>query len=182
MIAKGIDFPDVTLVGVVDADTALHLPDFRAAERTFQLLTQVAGRAGRGPRGGRVIVQTRQPGHHALVHAAQHDAEGFLVEELALRNSPPYPPAIGLVNLVVSGLDEPAVGRVAAEIAEWAAALAERHQLELHGAGPRSLSAGADQGPLALARGAQGGGQRAGAGRAVRHLATPLVGGAAGDD
>src|SRR4030095_5088164 len=66
MIAKGLDFPNVTLVGVVDADTGLHLPDFRAAERTFQLLAQVAGRAGRGPKGGRVVVQTRHPTHHAL--------------------------------------------------------------------------------------------------------------------
>ncbi len=78
MIAKGLDFPNVTLVGVVDADTGLYLPDFRSAERTFQLLAQVAGRAGRGPKGGRVLVQTRHPAHHALVWAAQHDTEGFL--------------------------------------------------------------------------------------------------------
>jgi primosomal protein N' (replication factor Y) len=126
----------VTLVGVVDADTALHLPDFRSAERTFQLIAQVAGRAGRGPRGGRVIVQTRQPAHHALLHAAEHDAEGFLGEELSLRHSPAYPPATGLVNLVISGKDEPAVGRVAAETAEWAAALADRHGLDLVVLGP----------------------------------------------
>ena len=78
MIAKGLDFPNVTLVGVVDADTGLYLPDFRAAERTFQLLAQVAGRAGRGPKGGRVLVQTRHPTHHALVWSARHDTEGFL--------------------------------------------------------------------------------------------------------
>ena len=136
MIAKGLDFPSVTLVGVVDADTALHLPDFRSSERTFQLIAQVAGRAGRGPAGGRVVVQTRQPTHHALARAARHDAEGFLGEELALRASPAYPPATGLVNLVVSGRDETAVGRVAAETAEWAAALAERHGLELTVLGP----------------------------------------------
>jgi primosomal protein N' (replication factor Y) len=136
MIAKGLDFPTVTLVGVVDADTALHLPDFRSAERTFQLIAQVAGRAGRGPLGGRVVVQTRQPAHHALLRAAEHDAERFLGEELALRKAPAYPPAIGLVNLVVSGLDEPSVGRVAAETAEWAAGLAERHQLDLTVLGP----------------------------------------------
>ncbi|HEU5040648.1 MAG TPA: primosomal protein N', partial [Gemmatimonadales bacterium] len=75
MIAKGLDFPNVTLVGVVDADVGLYLPDFRSAERTFQLLAQVAGRAGRGPKGGRVLVQTRHPQHHALVCAAAHDAE-----------------------------------------------------------------------------------------------------------
>jgi primosomal protein N' (replication factor Y) len=136
MIAKGLDFPNVTLVGVVDADTALHLPDFRSAERTFQLIAQVAGRAGRGAQGGTVIVQTRQPTHHALLRAAEHDAEGFLGEELSLRRSPAYPPAIGLVNLVVSGKDEPAVGRVAAETAEWAAALADRHGLDLTVLGP----------------------------------------------
>ena len=91
MIAKGLDFPNVTLVGVVDADTGLYLPDFRSAERTFQLLAQVAGRAGRGPKGGRVLVQTRHPQHHALIRAAQHDAQGFLDEERALREVPPIP-------------------------------------------------------------------------------------------
>ena len=101
----------MTLVGVVDADTGLYLPDFRSAERTFQLLAQVAGRAGRGPKGGRVLVQTRHPAHHALVWAAQHDAEGFLREERALRESPPYPPATALVNLLVSGTDERGGGR-----------------------------------------------------------------------
>ena len=77
MIAKGLDFPNVTVVGVVDADVALNLPDFRSSERTFQLLTQVAGRAGRGPKGGRVLVQTRQPSHPAIGHAAKHDVAAF---------------------------------------------------------------------------------------------------------
>src|SRR5437763_9793073 len=72
MIAKGLDFPNVTVVGVVDADTGLHLPDFRAGERTFQLVAQVAGRAGRGPKGGRVYVQTRAPDHHAFRAGAAH--------------------------------------------------------------------------------------------------------------
>jgi primosomal protein N' (replication factor Y) len=136
MIAKGLDFPNVTLVGVVDADTGLYLPDFRSAERTFQLLAQVAGRAGRGPKGGRVLVQTRHPDHHALVWAARHDTEGFLREEARLREFPPYPPVTSLVNLVVSGVDEGAVGRRAAEVAEWCLSLAEKHALALEVLGP----------------------------------------------
>jgi primosomal protein N' (replication factor Y) len=136
MIAKGIDLPEVTLAGVVDADLALHLTDFRAAERTFQLMTQVAGRAGRGERAGRVIVQTRQPQHHALVRAAGHDVAGFLVDEMATRKDPPYPPHLALANLVVSGLEEGAVTRRAAALADWCQALAERHRLELSVLGP----------------------------------------------
>jgi primosomal protein N' (replication factor Y) len=136
MIAKGLDFPNVTLVGVVDADTGLYLPDFRSAERTFQLLAQVAGRAGRGPKGGRVLVQTRHPTHHALVRAAHHDTEGFLREERALREEPAYPPAIQLVNLVVSGAAEGEVGQRAADVAEWCVALAEKHTLPMEVLGP----------------------------------------------
>jgi primosomal protein N' (replication factor Y) len=136
MIAKGIDLPEVTLVGVVDADLALHLPDFRAAERTFQLMTQVAGRAGRGVRAGQVVVQTRQPSHHALVRAASHDVLGFLSDELAARQAPPYPPYLSLVNLVVSGPEEAAVSRRSAALADWCHALAERHQLDLGVLGP----------------------------------------------
>lgn len=119
MIAKGIDFPDVTVVGVVDADTALHLPDFRAAERTFQLIAQVAGRAGRGPKGGKVLVQTRQPEHPALQFAARHDAEGFLAHERAQRESPAYPPLTGLVRVVISGEDPARVEERAAAFATW---------------------------------------------------------------
>ena len=136
MIAKGLDFPNVTLVGVVDADTGLYLPDFRAAERTFQLLAQVAGRAGRGPKGGRVIIQTRHPQHHALVWAARHDVEGFLREELELRRAPPYPPEVHLVNLVVSGEDEPLTANRTAELADWCNALVARHALQVMVLGP----------------------------------------------
>lgn len=119
MIAKGIDFPNVTLVGVIDADLALHLPDFRASERTFQLVAQVAGRAGRGPKGGRVMVQSRQPEHPALVRAAAHDAEGFLADELVLRQSPAYPPCTALARVVVTGADQQAVMTRAIEFGEW---------------------------------------------------------------
>jgi primosomal protein N' (replication factor Y) len=136
MIAKGLDFPNVTLVGVVDADTGLYLPDFRSAERTFQLLAQVAGRAGRGPKGGRVLVQTRHPTHHALVFAAQHDTEGFLQQERELRESPPYPPLISLVNLLLSGPNEGEVSRQAAAVADWCTALIERYELPISVLGP----------------------------------------------
>jgi primosomal protein N' (replication factor Y) len=119
MIAKGLDFPGVTLVGVVDADTGLHLPDFRSAERTFQLIAQVAGRAGRGPKGGRVLVQTRTPDHYALTAAAAHDYEGFAARELAVRETPPYPPHVGLVNVVVSGLKEVETAEAATGVSEW---------------------------------------------------------------
>ena len=136
MIAKGLDFPNVTLVGVVDADTGLHLPDFRSAERTFQLMAQVAGRAGRGPKGGKVLVQTRSPGHHAIRHAATHDVEGFLAEELELRKSPAYPPFVALANLLVSGPDEPAVSAESAEVGDWCRGLVAKHDLPLAVLGP----------------------------------------------
>lgn len=119
MIAKGIDFPRVTAVGVVDADLALHLPDFRASERTFQLVAQVAGRTGRGPLGGRVVVQTRQPDHPALRAAVRHDAEGFLAHELEERRTPAYPPHVELVRVVASHPDEDqAIARITA-LADW---------------------------------------------------------------
>ena len=92
MIAKGLDFPNVTLVGVINADTALHLPDFRAAERTFQLVTQVAGRTGRGPKGGRVLVQTFSPDHPAIQAAVRHDYAAFAAGELPMRRMLRYPP------------------------------------------------------------------------------------------
>ncbi|HWA41413.1 MAG TPA: primosomal protein N', partial [Gemmatimonadales bacterium] len=143
MIAKGLDFPNVTLVGVVDADTGLHLPDFRAAERTFQLLAQVAGRAGRGPKGGKVLVQTRNPEHHAIRHASRHDLTGFLAEELKLREAPTYPPHVALANLLVTGASETAVSAAALRLADWCHALVERTKLQLDILGPA---------PAALAR------------------------------
>jgi len=119
MIAKGLDFPNVTLVGVIDADVGINLPDFRASERAFQLLSQVAGRAGRGPKGGEVFIQTRVPTHHAVRHAATHDYAAFVAEELPARESPPYPPTLRLAHIVVSGLDEPAVAAFSQEVADW---------------------------------------------------------------
>jgi primosomal protein N' (replication factor Y) len=121
MIAKGLDFPNVTVVGVVDADTGLHFPDFRAAERTFQLVAQVAGRAGRGPKGGRVYVQTRSPDHHAIRAAAAHSVGAFAEAELPLRTppSPPYPPGVGLVRFVASGRDQARTAAIAERVAAW---------------------------------------------------------------
>src|SRR6185436_11436139 len=98
MIAKGLDVPDVTLVGVVSADTAFHIPDFRSSERTFQLITQVAGRTGRGEKGGRVVVQTFYPKHDAIRMAATYDFEGFVQKELDLRRELGYPPFVSLVR------------------------------------------------------------------------------------
>ncbi len=109
MIAKGLDFPAVTLVGVVNADTALHLPDFRAAERTFQLVAQVAGRTGRGDRPGRVLVQTYCPEAPAIVRAAAHDYHGFAADELPRRRSSGLPPFGRMARLVARGPDAAAV-------------------------------------------------------------------------
>jgi primosomal protein N' (replication factor Y) (superfamily II helicase) len=103
MIAKGLDFPNVTLVGVINADSALHFPDFRAAERTFQLVTQVAGRTGRGDRGGRVLVQTFSPEHPAIQAAIRHDYEAFAAQELPVRRQFQYPPAASMVRIIVRG-------------------------------------------------------------------------------
>jgi primosomal protein N' (replication factor Y) len=106
MIAKGLDFPNVTLVGVVNADTALHLPDFRASERTFHLITQVAGRTGRGERGGRVIIQTFSPDHPAILAAAKHDYNRFVQQELPIRKSLGYPPYSQMIRIVIRGEHE----------------------------------------------------------------------------
>ena len=102
MVAKGLDFPYVTLVGVIAADTSLNLPDFRAAERTFQLLTQVAGRAGRHQLPGEVVVQTYSPEHYAITTAQKHDYSAFVEEELKHRGVMGYPPYCRLVLVTMS--------------------------------------------------------------------------------
>jgi len=128
MIAKGLDFPNVTVVGVVDADTGLHFPDFRAGERTFQLVAQVAGRAGRGARGGRVFVQTRAPDHHAIRAAAAHSVSQFAAAELPLRSppNPPYPPRTGLVRFVIATDDHARTADLAERVATWLRRAGER--------------------------------------------------------
>lgn len=136
MIAKGLDLPGVTLVGVINADVSLNLPDFRASEKTFQLISQVAGRAGRGPRPGSVIVQTYRPEHFALQAARGHDFRAFADEELRDREEPGYPPLRRLANVVVSGRDEVAVADAALELATWTRALVEDRGLALDVVGP----------------------------------------------
>ncbi|HOQ99655.1 MAG TPA: primosomal protein N' [Anaerolineae bacterium] len=117
MIAKGLDLPLVTVVGVISADTGLNLPDLRAAERTFQLLTQVAGRAGRSPLGGRVVVQTYTPDHYAVRAAARHDYAAFLARELAFRREHGYPPFGRLVRLTCADEDPARARQMAKDLA-----------------------------------------------------------------
>lgn len=106
MVAKGLDFPEVSLVGIVDADGLLNLPDFRAAERGFQLMVQAAGRAGRGAIAGKVLVQTCNPDHYAVQNAAVQDLPGFFKEEMVWRQALNYPPYTHLLRVIVSALDE----------------------------------------------------------------------------
>ncbi|NQO46627.1 primosomal protein N' [Streptococcus suis] len=115
MIAKGLDFPNVTLVGVLNADTALNLPDFRSSERTFQLLTQVAGRAGRADKEGEVIIQTYNPNHYAIAFAKNQDYEGFYQYEMSIRKSLGYPPYYFTVGLTFSHKSEDLVIKKAYE-------------------------------------------------------------------
>ncbi len=121
MIAKGHHFPNVTLVGIVWADAGLNVPDFRAAERTFQLLTQVTGRAGRGGRPGRVVVQTHQPEHYSIALARLHDYGAIYEKEVSLRKELGFPPFGRMINLRISGPDEEAVRGAALSLARCAA-------------------------------------------------------------
>ncbi len=146
MIAKGLDFPNVTLVGVINADTALHLPDFRAAERTFQLVTQVAGRTGRGEKGGRVLVQTFSPEHPAIQAAQKHDYQAFADVELPQRRETLYPPFASMVRLVVRG-------PVASAANAFAELVAERVQSEATQAGLTARVLGPAPAPIAKLRG-----------------------------
>lgn len=117
MIAKGLDFPNVTLVGILLADTTINLPDFRASERTFQLVTQVAGRSGRGDDVGKVILQTYQPSHYAIQAASQHDYKRFYEDEIKIRNTFQYPPYSRLIQIIFSGDDAVSVKDTAAKVA-----------------------------------------------------------------
>ncbi|MFA5867751.1 MAG: primosomal protein N' [Actinomycetota bacterium] len=144
MIAKGLDFPDVTLVGVVNADTALNLPDFRAGERTFQLMMQVGGRAGRGSRPGRVLVQTYNPENYAVKALVAGDYDAFYETEVTLRDALDYPPFSELINIGLSGAAETAVEetaeRIAADLREAAEANAVTGIREILGPAPAPIS------------------------------------------
>ncbi|MDP2401089.1 MAG: helicase-related protein, partial [Actinomycetota bacterium] len=118
MVAKGLDYPEVTLVGVLNADTTLHLPDFRASERTYQMLAQVAGRAGRGPAGGNVVIQTYWPDHPAIRAVAGSNPAGFLETESATRRELGFPPYGRIANIVFAGPDEDSVRAASGRAAE----------------------------------------------------------------
>lgn len=146
MIAKGLDFPNVTLVGVINADTALHFPDFRAAERTFQLVTQVAGRTGRGEKGGRVLVQTFSPEHPALQAALRHDYKTFAEQELPTRQEYGYPPFHKMFRVVVRGPTESTTEQFTEHIADLLRAAAASRGVDVRVLGPASA-------PIAKLRG-----------------------------
>ncbi|HEY7456762.1 MAG TPA: helicase-related protein, partial [Solirubrobacterales bacterium] len=118
MVAKGHDFPEVTLSAILDADATLRFPDFRAGERTFAMVAQLAGRSGRGERGGEVIVQTLAPEAPSIAHAARHDSAGFLAEEIERRRGLRYPPFSHLVRIVLRSGSEPAADAAARKLAD----------------------------------------------------------------
>ncbi len=146
MITKGHDFPFITLVGVISADTSLNMPDFRAAEKTFQILTQVAGRGGRGDAAGRVMIQTFNPQHYVLQHTRTHDYKAFYEEEIAFRKSLQYPPFGHIINLRLSSVKKDALMETAQEIGKQARRLATRY-------GNAAEIIGPSESPLAKIRG-----------------------------
>ena len=143
MIAKGLDFPNVTLVGIVSADTTLYLKDFRSAERTFQLIPQVAGRTGRGPKGGRVIVQTVNPSHYSIMAGSKHDYEGFARQELLYRNELNYPPFRSIIRILASGKVQDGIKQVidkaTQQINKDLKGLIDTGELELLGPAPAPI-------------------------------------------
>ena len=139
MIAKGLDFPQVTLVGIISADTALNLPDFRAGERTFDLLTQMAGRAGRGNQPGRVLIQTYCPTHYAIQAAQRHDYQQFYEEELRMRRRVKLPPFVHLIELTVLGSSRQRVTMAADALATQLRRGATRQRITLLGPAPHRV-------------------------------------------
>lgn len=136
MIAKGLDFPNVRLVGVINADSALHFPDFRAAEKTFQLVTQVAGRTGRGEKSGLVIVQTYSPEHPSILAACKHDFIGFATEELKQREQFGYPPFGSMARIIVRGPDQQETETFATTLVRRLESVREQNGIECRILGP----------------------------------------------
>lgn len=139
MIAKGLDFPNVTLVGVINADTSLGLPDFRSAEKTFQLLTQVSGRSGRGEKPGEVVIQSYNPEHYAIQYAKKHDYNAFYKREMHLRHISEYSPYYFLIKLSVSHTNEMVAAKKIAEYLEFLKPALSKQAIVL-GPTPRSIA------------------------------------------
>ena len=139
MIAKGFDFQHVTLVGIISADTGLLLPDFRSAERTFQLLVQMAGRTGRGKEKGTVLIQTYSPNHYSIQFAAKHDYSGFFSEEIERRRTLFYPPFTKLINLIFRGKKEEEVREQAHQFRKLLESHNDHANIELIGPAPLPL-------------------------------------------
>lgn len=139
MIAKGHHFPHVTLVGVIWADTGLSIPDYKAGERTFQLLSQVTGRAGRGEKPGRVIIQTYQPSHYAIVAAHEHDYQSLFEREISLRDGLTYPPFARLINIKFSGQQEFLVKQAALASCKISRGIKLQHKVEILGPAPAPI-------------------------------------------
>jgi primosomal protein N' (replication factor Y) len=142
MIAKGLDFPNVTLVGVISADTAINLPDFRAGERTFDILTQVAGRSGRSQAGGEVIIQTYNPEHYSILAAQDHDYRSFYRQEIANREMFAYPPFTHFARILLRGLSESATMKSADELESIMRSFQEANfpELEIMGPAPAPIA------------------------------------------
>ncbi len=130
MIAKGHDFPFVTLVGILDADASLHFSDFRSGERTFQLLTQVAGRSGRAEQAGTVVLQTYSPDHPVLIQAINYDYEGFFEHEISVRKATGFPPYADIIRVLVSGADDEAALAATKAVYEELSVLRKERQSE----------------------------------------------------
>ncbi len=148
MITKGHDFPNVTLVGVVSADTAMNIPDFRAAEKTFQILTQVAGRGGRGDFPGKVVIQTYNPDHYAIQRVKAHDVEGFYQDEMNIRQPLSWPPFSRMINLQMSSLNREEGREGAMSIAAFA-----RSRCQGTSAAARIDVLGPAEAPIAMIKG-----------------------------
>ena len=140
MIAKGHHFPHVTLVGVIWADTGLAIPDYKAGERTFQLLSQVTGRAGRGEKPGKVIIQTYQPQHYAIVAAHEHDYSSLFDREISLRDGLCYPPFSRLINIKFSGVQESLVKQTALACSSMSRKIKLQHPVEILGPAPSPIA------------------------------------------